>query len=145
MAEYTPSTGEVRRRYAYARSSGHKNQSAVAEFDRWLAVHDAEVRAQAEAVVSMSAYDDGHTAGEIAGRASVATEEPDWEYRAVACELDSGDIYDSTRPAPSAGEAIDVAAAERLLESNPDMPALVISTQRRRKAGPWGPIEGAGS
>lgn len=45
MSEYTPSTGEVRRRYAYARSAGNKNQSAVAEFDRWLAAHDAEVRA----------------------------------------------------------------------------------------------------
>ena len=47
MSDYTPSTGEVRRRYAYARSDkpGHKNQSAIAEFDRWLAAHDAEVRA----------------------------------------------------------------------------------------------------
>ncbi|WEK60519.1 MAG: hypothetical protein P0Y60_14555 [Candidatus Microbacterium colombiense] len=47
MSEYTPSTGEVRRRYAYARSAGHKNQSAVAEFDRWLAAHDAEVLREA--------------------------------------------------------------------------------------------------
>ena len=49
MSDYTPSTGEVRRRYAYARSDkpGHKNQSAIAEFDRWLAAHDAEVLAAA--------------------------------------------------------------------------------------------------
>ena len=47
MSDYTPTTGEVHRRYAYARSGkpGHKNQSAVAEFDCWLAAHDAEVRA----------------------------------------------------------------------------------------------------
>ncbi|WP_295103121.1 hypothetical protein [uncultured Microbacterium sp.] len=48
MSDYTPSTGEVRRRYAYARSAGNKNQSAVAEFDRWLAAHDAEKRAEWE-------------------------------------------------------------------------------------------------
>ena len=49
MSVYTPSTGEVRRRYAYARSDKprHKNQSAIAEFDRWLAAHDAEVLATA--------------------------------------------------------------------------------------------------
>ena len=49
MSDYMPSTGEVRRRYAYARSDkpGHKNQSAIAEFDRWLAAHDAEVLAAA--------------------------------------------------------------------------------------------------
>lgn len=56
MSEYTPSTGEVRRRYAYARAAGSKNQSSVAEFDRWLAAHDAEVRA------------------------SVVAEGPEWEY-----------------------------------------------------------------
>ena len=49
MSVYTPSTGEVRRRYAYARSDKprHKNQSAIAEFVRWLAAHDAEVLATA--------------------------------------------------------------------------------------------------
>ena len=49
MSKYAPTTGEVRRRYAYARSGkpGHKNQGAVAEFDRWLAAHDAEVTAKA--------------------------------------------------------------------------------------------------
>ena len=49
MSKYAPTTGEVRRRYAYARSGkpGHKNQGAVAEFDRWLAAHDAEVAAKA--------------------------------------------------------------------------------------------------
>ena len=51
MSDYAPTTGEVRRRYAYARSGkpGHKNQGAVAEFDRWLAAHDAEKRAEWEA------------------------------------------------------------------------------------------------
>lgn len=44
MSEYTPTTVEVRRRYAHTRPAGNKNQSAVAEFDRWLAAHDAVVR-----------------------------------------------------------------------------------------------------
>lgn len=49
MSDYTPSTDGVRRSYAYVRSSkpDHKNQSAIAEFDRWLAAHDAEVLAAA--------------------------------------------------------------------------------------------------
>lgn len=51
MSEYAPTTGEVRRRYAYARSGkpGHKNQGAVAEFDRWLAQYTAVKRAEWEA------------------------------------------------------------------------------------------------
>lgn len=50
MSDYTPSTDGVRRSYAYVRSSkpDHKNQSAIAEFDRWLAAHDAEVLAAAK-------------------------------------------------------------------------------------------------
>lgn len=45
---YTPSTGEVRRRYAFARSANApgKNQSAVAEFDRFIAALRAEWEAE---------------------------------------------------------------------------------------------------
>ena len=59
MSDYTPTTGEVRRRYAYARSGkpGHKNQGAVAEFDRWLAAHDAEKRAEWEAEQSETEWE----------------------------------------------------------------------------------------
>lgn len=55
MSDYAPTTGEVRRRYAYARSGkpGHKNQGAVAEFDRWLAAHDA--------AIAHAAWSEGHT------------------------------------------------------------------------------------
>lgn len=117
MSDYTPTMERLRADYLRMRAErfGFTDLYA-AEWDRALAAHNAEVRA------------------------GVVTEEPEWEYRAVACELDSGDVYDSTRSAPSTGEAIDIAAAERLLESNADMPALVISTQRRRKAGPWLPV-----
>ena len=44
MSEYTPTTEEVRRYYiAWGAESGPDD--AAGEFDRWLAVHDAEVRA----------------------------------------------------------------------------------------------------
>lgn len=136
------STAEVREAYILAKDTTNADRDNGEDFDAWLAAHDAEVRAQAEAVVSMSAYDDGHTAGEIAGRASVVTEEPDWEYRAVACEPDTGDVYNSTgRPAPSEQWARSDAALEELLQSDPDLPQLVLKVQRRRKAGPWGLVE----
>lgn len=57
MGEYTPTTDEVRRAYGDARcvnpyedhDSGCPEER---EFDRWLAAHDAEVRADAIAEVA---------------------------------------------------------------------------------------------
>lgn len=73
MSEYAPTTGEVRRRYAYARSAGHKNQSAVAEFDRWLAAHDAEKRAEWEAERRAPVHEEGERALEaLKARLTVA-------------------------------------------------------------------------
>lgn len=48
MSEYTPSTAQVRRSYdgQWDVSSPH-GADAAAEFDRWLAAHDAKVRAEA--------------------------------------------------------------------------------------------------
>lgn len=103
MSEYTPSTGEVRRRYAYARSAGNKNQSAVAEFDRWLAAHDAEVRA------------------------GVVAEEPEWEYGIRT--LRYGGKYGFY-------VARDEQDAKRQLEGTSRSEIV-----RRRKAGPWVPVE----
>lgn len=45
MSNYTPSTEAIRVRYA---SIVPNFDLAAAEFDRWLAAHDAEVRAEAE-------------------------------------------------------------------------------------------------
>jgi hypothetical protein len=41
MSEFTPNTDEVR--YNYAFCIGVYSESKAAEFDRWLAEHDAEV------------------------------------------------------------------------------------------------------
>lgn len=60
-----------------------------------------------------------------------------WEYRGVACEPDTGDVYDSTRPFDTATEAQQAAVDWGLLDSNPDLPQLVLRTERRRKAGVW--------
>ena len=43
MSDYTPTTEEVRIKY---RLSSGRQPGDFAEFDRWLAAHDAEVRAE---------------------------------------------------------------------------------------------------
>ena len=52
---YTPTTEEVREAYGYWSDSGP--HAPPDEFDRWLAAHDAEVRAQAlrETIASLRA------------------------------------------------------------------------------------------
>ena len=49
MSDYTPSTDEVRDRYAWGRSDvGYVSyDEAEAEFNQWLAEHDAKVKADA--------------------------------------------------------------------------------------------------
>ena len=49
MSDYTPTTDEVRDRYAWGRSDvGYVSyDEAEAEFDQWLAEHDAKVKADA--------------------------------------------------------------------------------------------------
>lgn len=70
MSDYTPTTGEVRGRHnANAILDSRTWRMADAEFDRWLAAHDAEVRA------------------------SVVTEEPEWEY-GTALRTPQGALWD---------------------------------------------------
>ena len=48
MSEYTPTTDEVRAEYVQNRAIRVPTTTAVAsEFDRWLAAHDREVKAEA--------------------------------------------------------------------------------------------------
>jgi hypothetical protein len=54
MSDYTPTTEDVRARHAARDTAGF--DAGASAFDRWLAAHDAEVRAR------------------------VAAEEPEWEY-----------------------------------------------------------------
>ena len=53
MSDYTPTTDEVRDRYAWGRSDVEygPDAEAEAEFDLWLAEHDATVRADHEKAV----------------------------------------------------------------------------------------------
>lgn len=50
MSEYTPTTKDVREVWIYAQDITHDEGEDFhgAEFDRWLATHDAEVRAEVE-------------------------------------------------------------------------------------------------
>ena len=53
MSDYTPTTDEVRDRYAWGRSDVEygPDAEAEAEFNQWLAEHDATVRADYEEAV----------------------------------------------------------------------------------------------
>lgn len=46
MSNYTPTTNEVRESYVFYNLSELEAEVLRAEFDRWLAAHDAEVRAE---------------------------------------------------------------------------------------------------
>ena len=68
MSEYTPTTQQVRRYWQYganawsAASADDRDpvgQRFGAQFDRWLAAHDAEVKAEA--------WDEGYSAGNNTG------------------------------------------------------------------------------
>lgn len=69
-----------------------------------------------------------------------ATDARRWEYRGVACEPDTGDTYDSTRPVDTREEAEQTARDWGLLDASPDLPQLVLRVERRLKAGPWGAV-----
>lgn len=76
MSDYTPTTEEMRAFYTAERIDVHPHlfpkpsaEEAEAEFDRWLAAHDAEVRT------------------------SVISEEPEWEY-GTALRTMTGHLWD---------------------------------------------------
>ena len=67
--EYTPTTDEMRVWVAMVDgAAGHRGES-VARFDRWLAAHDAEVKAEAIA--------EGFQAGQAHESEHRATKEPE--------------------------------------------------------------------
>lgn len=103
MSEYTPTTEDVRGWYAGARyvfgDPDRQHPDMEDEFDRWLAAHDAEVRAEAWEVGAknmMQAIGDTYGTltfiaphnpfrGDSEARAGVVAEEPGWaqEIRAM--------------------------------------------------------------
>lgn len=154
MAEYTPTTetfghGSITLTY-YPSSDriGVEQIGVNSVMDSWelvrfvrelglLAAHDAEVRSHAEAVVAVSAYDDGYTTGEAAGRAGVVAEEPDWEYGYELIESDTRDVLTRGFPFDTAARAGEHASRRADEEFDPEYPPLSPEVVRRRKAGPW--------
>ncbi|WP_288870834.1 hypothetical protein [uncultured Microbacterium sp.] len=118
MNNYTPTTEQVRTEWIESGTNapGPRLHAAVA-FDRWLAAHDAEVRARAftSAAGIARSYDTGYdtTAASIAEAlkesAGVVAEEPEWEYGVIG---PTGRVVNNG----------DYTTEQRL---------------RRRKAGPW--------
>ena len=100
MSDYTPTTEEVREDYALGRNevvgAGWYDEHRV-EFDRWLAAHDAEKRAEWEA-------EQGETlTGEIRGPAF-----EDGEPHGIYCGLDECGCPDHDDPPRPAGTYITV-------------------------------------
>lgn len=140
MSDYTPPTDDVRNHYAYGCGPEHTWAESREDFDRWLAAHDAEKRAEweaeqsrADAVGSMSVYDDGYTAGVAEGRAVALAEqgEVEWEYG----------LADEGAVEPYSDYSTDL---DWLLDGlHPlDRGTIIL---RRRKAGPWVPVDENGS
>lgn len=162
MSEYTPTTEEVQKRYAEGEEHLHTYGPAPlrTEFNRWLAAHDAEVRAG-----EADAWDAGYEAGaedqaEVEGHRyrpgakdtwdfdhwtknphrdvespdAVVAEEPEWEYGVW--------LKHATSPfTPPVMSVRNLEAAKHLAALNP----LHAPTYfRRRKAGPWVPVKQEG-
>lgn len=99
MSEYTPTTAEIRRALLSVASP------TTEEFDRWLAAHDAEVRA------------------------SVVTEEPEWEY-GVKPYPGEDDVY-------PAGET----AARLMARRGSEDGYQLMRRTKTISAGPWVLVE----
>jgi len=141
MSEYTPTTDEMRAFYTAERLDGpHLDgfppptvKHAEAEFDRWLAAHDAEVRQEGD-------YHEGFKEGVKVGRAeagSVVAEEPEWEYGVgwnyVNAPVPMGTRYPSRE---SAEDAI------RQYPQDQDFgPNYLVRRRPEQPAGPWIPVE----
>lgn len=119
MSEYTPTTKDVREVWIYAQDITHDEGEDFhgAEFDRWLAAHDAEVRA------------------------GVVAEEPEWEYGFQLRESDSGDVYDQEVGFDTEQDATDEGNKRIHDEDDDEYPPLALRLIRRAKSGPWVPLE----
>lgn len=123
MSEYTPSMEELREAWLSAefeeRDSTTSDDDLRAEFDRALAAHDAEVRA------------------------GVVPEEPEWEYGVRLHRIPPGRGTNLAAYTPLTTPHRTLESAERMAALNP---LYQPTFHRRRKAGPWMPVEqGEGS
>ena len=125
--EWAPSTEQVRSHYVFDQSDRWDSERGEA-FDRWLAAHDAKVRE--------------HARHEFCDRrlGCVVTEGPEWEYgtlRSVTDGWERGDRHGES-------QYIDARSVSDRLNSDPSTVTGVrdlTKAVRRRKAGPWGPVE----
>lgn len=135
MAEYTPTTDEVRLA-AHNRAFFPLFRDRD-EFDRWLAAHDAEVRAQTLVQARQIA--------EV--RASVVAEEPEWEYGWRSMWA-NGEEYE-WQALPSREAAEEAIRVHQDFEDNTDQIGgrleFTLWKRTKSKAGPWVPVEQEGA
>lgn len=160
MSEYTPTTKDVREVWIYAQDITHDEGEDFhgAEFDRWLAAHDAEVlrAAAVELEHSIHHLDPAHPselsfinctridakllrerADRTEARAGVVAEEPEWEYGYELIESDTRDVLSRGWPFGTAERAGEKATKRAAEEFDPEYPPLIPQVVRRSKCGPW--------
>ena len=121
--DYTPTTAEVIRKYATGATWQRQRFSAGEdEFIRWLAAHDAQKRAEWEA-----------EQGEL-----------EWEYAYELIESDTRDVLTRSGSFDTEQAARHWAPVAHRDESDPEYPPLDTLIVRRRKAGPWVPVNESG-
>lgn len=127
MSEYTPDTERIRLVFRMGGSDADARLTREDVFDRWLAAHDAEVRADEAAQWAQAVIDSGKQGERIgAARAGVVAEEPEWEY---AYEVDG--YWDDSEFVVEGYRRVGELSAHALA--------------RRRKAGPWVPVKQEGA
>ena len=155
--EFTPTTEQVRSTYAHDPEAEYRDpvgfpsmqRENLRAFDRWLAAHDAEVRAEAEsdpakderlvryiAMATPLGYQSALTvvqqmtlmiqAETEARRAGVVAEEPEWEYGVMS-------RHGLFAPADNLAHALSMSARDVRYEG--------WDVVYHHKAGPWVPVE----
>lgn len=138
MSEYTPTTNKIREAYIGSQHDcmGIERAESEADFDRWLAAHDAEVRKSVDPEMAMPCADTKPHSAHVWQMsatgfclcAGVVTEEPEWEYG-----------WRDERPFRWASGTNLPSSFPKTVYPYESRPGL--TRVRRRKAGPWEPVE----
>lgn len=148
--EYTPSTEEIREQYWVSSGDPRRSSEAWAEFDRWLAAHDAEVRAEQadHDAMRINGLDTRLAAAKrkIAEMwTGVVAEEPEWEY-GTALRTPNGSLWDFEYEGPREAAEWHVRACAKDGHDHGMDECVIVRRSRRISVGEWVPIsqEGAG-